>query len=62
MALFGLIMLRYHSSLQIHYPLDYNNPFVVIAAVMLLLFFSKLQTIIFAQLSVRIYSKYQHFL
>lgn len=39
MALFGLIMLRYHCSLQIHYPLDYNNPFVVIAAVMLLLFF-----------------------
>jgi surface polysaccharide O-acyltransferase-like enzyme len=39
MGLFTLIMLRYHCALQIHYPLDYNNPFVVIAAVMLLLFF-----------------------
>ena len=38
-GLFALIMLRYHCTLQIHYPLDYNNPFVVIAAVMLLLFF-----------------------
>jgi hypothetical protein len=39
MGLFVLIMLRYHCQWQIHYPLDYNNPFVVIAAVMLLLFF-----------------------
>ena len=39
MGLFVLIMLRYRCHWQIHYPLDYNNPFVVIAAVMLLLFF-----------------------
>ena len=39
LGLFGMIMLRYHYSIEMHYPLDYNNPFVVIAAVMLLLFF-----------------------
>ena len=38
-ALFGMIMLRYHFSIEMHYPLDYNNPFVVVAAMMLLLFF-----------------------
>ena len=39
LGLFGLIMLRYHFEMEMHYPLDYNNPFVVIAAIMLLLFF-----------------------
>lgn len=39
LALFGMIMLRYHFSIEMHYPLDYNNPFVVVAAMMLLLFF-----------------------
>lgn len=39
LGLFEMIMLRYHYSIEMHYPLDYNNPFVVIAAVMLLLFF-----------------------
>ena len=39
LGLFGLIMMRYHYSIEMHYPLDYNNPFVVISAVMLLLFF-----------------------
>ena len=39
LGLFGLIMLRYHCSIEMHYPLDYNNPFVVISAIMLLLFF-----------------------
>lgn len=39
LALFGMIMLRYHCTWEMHYPLDYNNPFVVVAAIMLLLFF-----------------------
>lgn len=39
LALFGMIMLRYHFSIEMHYPLDYNNPFVVVAAMMLLFFF-----------------------
>lgn len=39
LALFGVVMLRYHCGWAVRYPLDYNNPFVVIAAVMLLLFF-----------------------
>ena len=39
MGLFALIMLRYHCAWEMHYPLDYNNPFVVVAAIMLLLFF-----------------------
>ena len=39
LSLFGLIMFRYHFSIEMHYPLDYNNPLVVIAAIMLLLFF-----------------------
>ena len=42
LSLFGLIMLRYHFSIEMHYPLDYNNPLVVIAAIMLLLFFLSL--------------------
>lgn len=42
LALFGLIMVRYHFSVKMHYPLDYNNPFVVVAAIMLLLFFLSL--------------------
>jgi hypothetical protein len=43
LGLFGMIMLRYHYSVEMHYPLDYNNPFVVIAAILLLLFFLSLQ-------------------
>ena len=39
LVLFGMIMLRYHFSIEMHYPLDYNNPFVVVAAMMLLFFF-----------------------
>lgn len=39
LALFGIVMLRYHCAWTVRYPLDYNNPFVVTAAVMLLLFF-----------------------
>ena len=39
MGLFVLIMLRYHCHLTVRYVYDYNHPLVLLAALMLLLFF-----------------------
>jgi hypothetical protein len=39
LSLFGLVMLRYHAQFSVRYVFDYNHPLVLLAALMLLLFF-----------------------
>ena len=39
LSIFGLVMLRYHCHLTVRYVYDYNHPLVLLAALMLLLFF-----------------------
>lgn len=39
LSLFGLVMLRYHTQFSVRYVFDYNHPLVLLAALMLLLFF-----------------------
>ena len=39
MSIFGLVMLRYHCHLVVRYVYDYNHPLVLMAALMLFLFF-----------------------